>query len=69
MIEALFFFFYALVCALSFVAGFQIGRKKKAITPVRAPSEEEIRSERRIRREYENFMNYTGDPQDVISDD
>ena len=52
----------------SFVAGFYYKLKKKPFNKTKPLTEAEKREFKRIQAEYENFMNYNGTPQDVISD-
>lgn len=68
MVIAFCLFAYLIICAISFVGGFYLGKKKKPQPIQNEPSEEEKRKIERNRREFENFMNYNGRPQDVIND-
>jgi hypothetical protein len=68
IITAFVLLIYLILCGISFVGGFYLGMKERPEPIPNEPSEEEKRQIERSRREFENFMNYNGRPQDVIND-
>lgn len=62
----LFFMVLSLVCVLCFTAGFIFKGKKKPKHKPQKPSEAEKRKAKRMQKENENFMVYSGIPQDAI---
>lgn len=60
-----------LLCSIMFVFGAWCGynhKKQKKPTPqVKQPTTEELSKIKQEQKELENFMNYTGKPQEVIS--
>lgn len=68
IITAFVLLIYLILCGISFVGGFYLGKKKRPESTTNEPSAEEKRQIERSRREFENFMNYNGRPQDVIND-
>ena len=68
MVIAFCLFAYLIICGISFAGGFYLGKKKRPEPRVSEPSEEDKRQIERNRKEFENFMNYNGRPQDAISD-
>lgn len=52
--------------AVSFVAGFMCWRIKKRTSNTKPLTEQEKREIERNQREYENFMTYSGKPQNAI---
>ncbi|MBQ8649150.1 MAG: hypothetical protein IJ470_03680 [Clostridia bacterium] len=57
-------------CGGSACIGFFAAEKLRKIPRARAepdpPAEDEIRKQEKFKREYENFLNYTGKPQDEL---
>ena len=57
-------------CGGSACIGFFIAKRLKNTPQARAepepPAEDEIRKQEKFKREYENFLNYTGKPQDEL---
>ena len=60
-----------LLCSIMFVFGAWCGynhKKQKKPTPqLKQPTAEELSKIKQEQNEHENFMNYTGKPQEVIS--
>lgn len=61
-------FIFLILCGISFAGGFYLGLKKRPADRKREPTAEELKQTRKIKKEYENFMSYSGDKQEDISD-
>lgn len=64
----LFFMVWAVTLALAFVGGVLYKNKKRKLTEPQKPTEMDIRKAKRMQKEVENFMTYSGIPQEAIND-
>ena len=64
IITAFILFVYLIIGVFLFAGGFYLGRKKRPSIERKEPTEEEKKAE----REFENFMTYSGVPQEAIND-
>ena len=58
---------FEILCGISFLGGFYLGKKKRPTEGRKEPTKEEIAEIEKARREFENFMSYTGQPQNDIN--
>jgi cell division protein FtsB len=71
LIILIFIIVLLLLCSIMFIfgawCGFNYKKRKKSASQVKQPTSEELSKIKQEQKELENFMNYTGKPQEAIS--
>ncbi len=68
ILTAFVLFIFLILCGISFAGGYYLGLKKRPADHKRELTAEELTQTRKIKKEYENFMSYSGDKQEDIND-